>query len=276
MSNLSLEGGGAALTGEHGEARASDQPLTLCVDGASDARSIAVSRGASIVAKTNGTEAKGHSSVLLSDIDATLRAAQVTLAEIELFAVLVGPGSFTGLRAALATTKAFAAVGQRRIAAVPTLHAVALSAGASALTVAMIPAGRGEVFAQMLSVSEDRRIVELSAPAHVPPDSVVRQAAGLGAKIRWTGSGALAHAELIRNFAAGERIDVLDESDSAPSESGDASRVWKIARAVDDYATEIARLSLISYLEGTTVEAQDLRALYVRASDAELNEQCPK
>jgi tRNA threonylcarbamoyladenosine biosynthesis protein TsaB len=276
MSNTSPEGGGAALTGEKLEARAPDQPLTLCVDGASDARSIAVSRGASIVANTKGTEAKGHSSVLLSDIDATLRAAKVSLAEIELFAVAVGPGSFTGLRAAIATTKAFAAVGQRRIAAVPTLHAVALSAGASALTVAMMPAGRGEVFAQALSVGEDNRIVELSAPAHVPPASLVRRALGLGAEITWAGGGALTHAKLIRDFAAGERIDILDERDGASSESRDASRAWKIAGSVDDYASEIARLSLISHLEGATVRPQDLRALYVRASDAELNERCPK
>jgi tRNA threonylcarbamoyladenosine biosynthesis protein TsaB len=276
MSNTSPEGEGAALTGEHGEARASDSPLILCVDAASDARSVAVARGATVVAKTNGTETKGHSSVLLTDLDATLRAAGVGLAEIELFAAVVGPGSFTGLRAGLATIKAFAATGRRRIAAVPTLHAVALSAGASAHTVAMIPAGRGEVFAQALSVGEDGRVAELSAPAHAPPAALVRRAASLGAEISWAGSGALAHAELIRHVAAGEGIDLLEEGDEASRVPGRGARAWRIARAVDDYASEIASLSLISYLGGATVEARDLRALYVRASDAELNERCQK
>jgi tRNA threonylcarbamoyladenosine biosynthesis protein TsaB len=276
MSNTSPEGGGAALTGEHGEARVSAQPLTLCIDGASDARSVAVSRGATVIAKTDGTEAKGHSSVLLSDIDATLRAAGIVLAEIELFAVVIGPGSFTGLRAALATTKAFAATVLRRIAPVPTLHAVALSAGAAARTVAMIPAGRGEVFAQTLGVGEDGRVAELSPPAHVPPASLVRQAAGLDGKIMWAGSGALAHAGLIRDAAASERITLLDEDDGVSREPEQEARVWRIARAVDDYALEIARLSLNSYLAGATVRPEELRALYVRASDAELNEQCLK
>jgi tRNA threonylcarbamoyladenosine biosynthesis protein TsaB len=275
MSNLSFEGVRAARINHSREARASGAPLTLCVDSATDKRSVAVAQGINVIAKTVEAQAEGRSSVLLSDIDSTLRAAGATLSEIELFAVANGPGSFTGLRAALATIKAFAVACNKLIAAVPTLHAVALTAGASAHTVAMVPAGRGEVFAQSLRVDDEGRICELDVPAHLPPSRLMQQYAQHDGAIRWTGSGARVHLEMIREYAATAQIGFLDE-DSGARESEGGSRVWRVARPVDSYTTEIARLGLISHLEGETVRPQDLRALYVRDSDAELKEQCPR
>jgi len=43
---------------------------------------------------------------------------------------------------------------------------------------------------------------------------------------------------------------------------------------VDSYAEHIARLAFISSEKGMTVDAETLRALYVRPSDAELKERC--
>jgi tRNA threonylcarbamoyladenosine biosynthesis protein TsaB len=276
MSNPNSEGIDAVRTDDLSEARPLATPLILCVDSASDARCVAVARGAKVFARSGGGEVKGHSSVLLSDIDSALKAAGVALAEIELLAVVNGPGSFTGLRAGLATVKAFATVSDRPVAPVPTLHAVALSAGASARTVAMVPAGRGEVFAQTLRVSDEGRVVELDAPVHVPPSWLVERAAGQFGGITWAGGGARTHVELIREAAAREKINLLEGDWGGARESSGDARVWRLARAVNDYASEIARLSLISFIDAATVRPQDLRALYVRASDAELKEQCPR
>jgi tRNA threonylcarbamoyl adenosine modification protein YeaZ len=276
MSNTTLEGASISLADGRRDIRA---PLTLCVDTATDARSVAVARDGRVVAKVGGAHARGQSTVLLSEIDSTLGAAGVSLSEIELFAVAIGPGSFTGLRAALATIKAFTVIHERPIAAVPTLHAVALSAGASARTVALIPAGRGEVFAQFLRVSDDGRIAELSAPAHVSPAMLLRQALGGGGALKWVGGGAQAQRDLIREVAAQEGIEFFendfDEGEASRAVAHDV-RVWSLSSGVEDYAAEISRLGLISYLDGTTVRPQGLRALYVRLSDAELNEQCRK
>ncbi|MCL2157991.1 MAG: tRNA (adenosine(37)-N6)-threonylcarbamoyltransferase complex dimerization subunit type 1 TsaB [Oscillospiraceae bacterium] len=56
--------------------------------------------------KTNGR--LSHSESLMPMIDATLQCAGVALCEIELFAVAEGPGSFTGIRIGIATTKGLA------------------------------------------------------------------------------------------------------------------------------------------------------------------------
>jgi tRNA threonylcarbamoyladenosine biosynthesis protein TsaB len=273
MSNTSPAG--ATKTREDARVTVKEtRPLTLCIDTATDVRSVAVARGSRIISIIREAAARSKSSVLLEEIDAALGIAQVSLREIDLYAIARGPGSFTGLRAGLATTKAFASIHARPVAAVPTLHAVALSAGASTLTLAMIPAGRGEVFAQTLRVDEAGRITELSAAAHVSPAMLLRSAASERGSIKFVGGGAHAHKELIKSIAEEESIKLIDEESDVPDQCVDdavAERIWRLTGEADDYATEIARLGLISYEAGETVDAHDLAASYVRPSDAELN-----
>ena len=93
---------------------------------------------------------------------------------IELFAVTTGPGSFTGLRSGLATIKAFAATLNRPVVGVPTLHAVAFACGTAGRVLASLPAGRGEVFAQLLSTESGNVLKELSEPFHLSPQALWR------------------------------------------------------------------------------------------------------
>jgi tRNA threonylcarbamoyladenosine biosynthesis protein TsaB len=217
---------------------------------------------------------RGQSLALLSEIDATLREAEVSLSEIGLFAVAVGPGSFTGLRAALATIKAFASVRPRPVAAIQTLHAVAASAGASARTIAAIPAGRGELFAQTLAVDGRGRVEELTQARHLSPAAVIQQALASDGLIKWAGGGARVHVEHLRDSAASAGIEFVERDSSDPQRGAGRGRVWELRAEAENYAAEIAALGLISLEGGATVGAGELRALYVRLSDAELKEQC--
>src|SRR4029079_8498802 len=130
----------------------------LSLETATIGGSICVARGLDTLAARAGDSKVSHSNSLLSDISESLQAAGLTLADIQLFACASGPGSFTGLRIGIATLKALAATLQKPCAGVPTLNAIAHSAGDSSATVALLPAGRGEVFAQMFSVSADHVI----------------------------------------------------------------------------------------------------------------------
>ena len=75
------------------------------------------------------------------------------------FAVVSGPGSFTGVRVGLAAIKALAEVLQKPIAAVSLLEAIAVSCGSQGRLVAVLDAGRGEVYAGEYEVHGD--IVQL-------------------------------------------------------------------------------------------------------------------
>ena len=85
---------------------------------------------------------------LLPAAAALLTEAGVGLAQVEAFAISIGPGSFTGLRVGLATLKGLAFGTSRLAVAVPTLAALAEEAPAGeGPVVAALDARRGEVYA---------------------------------------------------------------------------------------------------------------------------------
>jgi tRNA threonylcarbamoyladenosine biosynthesis protein TsaB len=250
-------------------------PLILSLDTATAVRSVAVANGEQVLASFSGRVQKENSARVLQDIDEALAAAGVKLGDIELFAVAAGPGSFTGLRSGIATIKAFAATLGRPVAAVPTLHAVAASCGTTARRVlASLPAGRGEVFAQLLSVEGEGVVTELSEPFHLSPAALLEKAAQWGGDLTWAGAGAHAHVAAIREFAVDRKIVWRDEVVLEEELNGETGKRWTLAPLLESYAEQIAALGLINYRQGSTIVAEDLYALYVRLSDAELNERC--
>src|ERR1041385_8227775 len=101
------------------------EPLILAIETATRAGSVAVARGGSVLALREGDASISHSMNLIEMIDAVLREAGALLADVDVFAVAVGPGSFTGLRIGLATMKAFAEVNQGPVVGISTLAAIA-------------------------------------------------------------------------------------------------------------------------------------------------------
>ncbi len=152
--------------------------------------SVAVSRGDEILGVVSGDAGISHSNTLLGDVDKLLAQTQITLSQIDLFAVATGPGSFTGLRIGIATVKALAATLDRPSAGIPTLEAVALSGGVSAESVALLPAGRGEVFTQLFSVLRPDLVEALDEAAHIPPARLFERYGDLET-VTWCGEGAI-------------------------------------------------------------------------------------
>jgi tRNA threonylcarbamoyladenosine biosynthesis protein TsaB len=259
------------------------EPYILSIDTATDMRSVAVCAGLRVLAQTTGKLRSAQAANLLGDIDAALANAGLRLDQIKLLACARGPGSFTGLRAGLATMKAFAATLDKPLVGVPTLHAIARSAGVAPYIVAALPAGRGELFAQLLGCAADGMITTLNEPAHLPPHVLVERARNWPTPLRWAGSGAHTRAELIGEMAtrAGIEWRVEDEEHNTRVNNFKlqaiepvGARAWSLVPPADAYAAEIAALALCEYQSGRTLPAEEVRALYVRLSDAELNERC--
>jgi tRNA threonylcarbamoyladenosine biosynthesis protein TsaB len=224
------------------------EPLILAVETATLSGSLALTRGAEMIASLSGDPAVSHSNTLLADIDKLLRETTFKLADVDLFAVAAGPGSFTGLRIGIATVKALAATLARPCAAVPTLQAVALAGGVADASVALLPAGRGEVFAQLFSVSAEGAVT-LDEPSHISPQKMIDKYGSLE-KAVWCGEGALAQRELIESSASG--------------------RQWRIGSRTENLAQFVAVLALRNFKHDQIVAPDALQAIYVRPSDAEL------
>jgi len=227
----------------------SKEPLILAVETATLAGSLALVRGDEIIGSSTGDPAISHSNTLVADLDQLLASTKIKLPEIDLFAVAAGPGSFTGLRIGIATVKALATTLARSCAAIPTLQAIALAGGAAKYSVTLLPAGRGEVFAQLFSVAVAGTVTALDEPSHIAPQKMFDKYGSLE-KVLWCGAGAIAQRELIENASAGKE--------------------WRIAPQADNLARFVAALALRDFRAGKLVAPDALQAIYVRPSDAEL------
>jgi tRNA threonylcarbamoyladenosine biosynthesis protein TsaB len=95
-----------------------------------------------VVALEGGT----FSAQLVPQIAGLLAKHSFAKQDIGAFAVASGPGSFTGLRVGLSAIKALAEILQRPIVAVSLLEALAVSSGQTGPVVALLDAGRSEVY----------------------------------------------------------------------------------------------------------------------------------
>lgn len=66
-----------------------------------------------------------HSQTLIPMVEALLRSLQLSLSDVDAFAVSSGPGSFTGIRIGVGAVKGMAEPGQQPCAGVSTLEAIA-------------------------------------------------------------------------------------------------------------------------------------------------------
>jgi tRNA A37 threonylcarbamoyladenosine modification protein TsaB len=128
--------------------------------------------------------------------------------------------------------------------------------------VALLPAGRGELFAQLFSVA-DGQVRELDTAAHLSPDALLEKY-GEGQKLLWAGEGTYQQVEALRAWADSHNISFSD--------SGPKQYERRLAGPTNQLASSIAALAQNAYHRGETVSPNELKAVYVRASDAEINE----
>jgi tRNA threonylcarbamoyladenosine biosynthesis protein TsaB len=251
-----------------------DAPLILSLETATLGGSVFLARGSLQLARREGDAQVSQSSSLLSDINESLLEAGVSLPDVDLFACASGPGSFTGLRIGIATLKALSASLKRPCLGIPTLQAVAHAAGPSNATVAVLPAGRGEVFAQLFAVSDDQAVVELDAAAHLSPQRLVERYSAK-TNLKWAGSGAHMHRNFLESYAHENNLNftAADIDQGAPFPKPDGI-TWQLAVSEANLAKHVAALALRAFQAGQIQSPYSLSAIYVRPSDAELKEQC--
>lgn len=251
------------------ETEVGSNPLILTVETATPAGSISLTRGAAVLASSGGDFRTSHSNTLLADIDTILSRGNTSLTDIDIFAVAVGPGSFTGLRIGIATIKALAATLNRPCAGVSTLQAIAHAGGFSDASVALLPAGRGEVFAQLFMVSSTGVVTPIDEAAHISPQKLLEKYGALD-DVYWCGPGAQAQRQFINDWATRTGRQLLTDADGAFGNN--TRRGWKMAPAVANLAEHVAFLAFANARRYQLDTSSSLRASYVRPSDAELNQ----
>ena len=105
-----------------------------------------------------------HSETMLPLIDAAFRAVKLSPADVDLWGVCSGPGSFTGLRIGLAAIKGLAFATDAPCAPVSTLEALALGCtGGEGTVIPALDARRREVYWAAFDLREGSRLMPDSA-----------------------------------------------------------------------------------------------------------------
>ncbi|BBE73754.1 tRNA (adenosine(37)-N6)-threonylcarbamoyltransferase complex dimerization subunit type 1 TsaB [Oharaeibacter diazotrophicus] len=165
--------------------------IVLAFDTAHDRTAVALV-GPRLDAVRVETMERGHAERLLPLVDAVLAEAGVALADVDRFAVTVGPGSFTGIRVGVAAARGLALATGRPAVGIGSLPALAASLPepAEGPVLATVDARRGEVYAALYAA--DGR--EIEPPFAAEAADVLARIAGRATAIVGSGAPILAHA----------------------------------------------------------------------------------
>jgi tRNA threonylcarbamoyladenosine biosynthesis protein TsaB len=109
-----------------------------------------------LIAETIVNYKKKHSEKMLPAIDHLLQDSGMKLSDIDVFGVVNGPGSFTGLRIGMATAKGFSQALDKPMVTVSTLEALAYNARIYPHYICpIIDAQRGQVYAALYRFEGD-------------------------------------------------------------------------------------------------------------------------
>ncbi|NWH09148.1 MAG: tRNA (adenosine(37)-N6)-threonylcarbamoyltransferase complex dimerization subunit type 1 TsaB [Alphaproteobacteria bacterium] len=129
--------------------------IVLGLDTAQGACSAALLKDGHILARRHAAMRTGHAEALAPMVEAVLREADRVPASIDRIAVTIGPGTFTGLRVALALTRGMALALRCEIVGIGTLEAMAEAVRqegeGGGLIIVAIDARRDELYFQIFS-----------------------------------------------------------------------------------------------------------------------------
>lgn len=134
----------------------------LAFDTSSKALSVAILDGENLLADVTVNIKKNHSINLMPAIDFLMKAVDLKLTDLDRISVAQGPGSYTGLRVAVATAKTLAYTLNIELVGVSSLYALAAVADFDGLVVPVIDARRNNVYAGFYkdgqSLKDDQRM----------------------------------------------------------------------------------------------------------------------
>lgn len=217
--------------------------LILAIDTSGRRGSVALCRGDAHsfeALQLSAIDGGTYSARLIPLISEILEQHEITMTDLEGFAIVSGPGSFTGLRVGLATVKGLCEVLHRPLATVSMLEAIAIMHGEDGQTVtAVLDAGRGEIYVGDYQVS-----AQGAAPIREYITKLV-------------------------DFDAADGMRKLLTPDAAVADSLRAKAV-AVRLVAPVQASGVARIGLRKLLRGEIADYATIDVNYIRRSDAEI------
>ena len=223
----------------------------ISIDSSTQLAGIALAADETIIAETHFRAEKALSARLLPEMERMLASSGLTVGAIDLFACAIGPGSFTGVRAGVATIQGLALATGKPCAGFSTLALVAMNFPLVSLPVCpLLDARKNEVYAALYDCSS-LLPAPLLGDCVMGPEEFLRELITMtDAPVIFAGDGALRYREVIFE-RLGERA------------------VFAPPFLNSGHVANGAFLALHAYRSGQDLEPGRLLPVYLRPSEAE-------
>jgi tRNA threonylcarbamoyladenosine biosynthesis protein TsaB len=224
--------------------------LILGIDTATIQVSCAIGGHEGVLAGTRSARGKRHAESLAPAIQFACQQARVELGEIGVVAVDLGPGLYTGLRVGVAAAKAMAHALRVPMIGVPSLDLLAFPVRfTSRLIVAALDAKRGELFYAFYR-QVPGGVQRLGDHRLGSPDDLAGEVLATGEDCLLVGDGALRYRDTFEGLT---KVEIVG------------------AELAQPLASSLVMLAHARALREEWVRPWELRPLYLRKPDAEIN-----
>lgn len=214
----------------------------LAIDTSSKICSVAIVEDDNVIDELNLDDGKTHSENLMPLIDEILKKNNIDLKQIEMLAVCVGPGSFTGIRIGVATIKPIAEVLKLNLASVTSLEVLARNVENEETIVSLIDARNNQVYAGIFDSNYNPKEEYIADDINIVINTLKKYK-----NITVVGDGAILHKDLLN-----ENLENV-----------------KISEKNYQTASNVAKIGYKKMLENKLMSADEIIPIYLRKSQAE-------
>lgn len=201
-----------------------------------------------LIAETRLNVKTTHSERLMAVVNHTLLQSELSLDNIDAFAIAIGPGSFTGLRIGLSTVKGLSYATGKPVVAIPTLEAFVWNFPFSMYPVClMLDARKKEVYSAVFRW-EHGGFKKIIKEISIRPADLLKELQG---SIVFAGEGVLLYKDQI--------IEVLKER-----------AVLASPEKMVPSPANVAMLGMSKAIRGEYIDVSEAAPFYIRRSEAEV------
>ena len=202
-----------------------------------------------VIANFNINIGLTHSETLLPLIDALFSISKLSLKDIDLFAVSVGPGSFTGIRIGISTIKGFALSLNKPVISVSTLESLAYNIPYfDGIVCSILDARNNNVYAAIYDISDVPKMLGDYQTDSI--NSLINELRKHDKKILFIGDGSISYKEILQD-------EFKENAFFVPYHLNEQS------------AVSIAKAALYKFSRNEIDSVDALHPLYLRKSQAE-------
>ncbi|MBQ8828039.1 MAG: tRNA (adenosine(37)-N6)-threonylcarbamoyltransferase complex dimerization subunit type 1 TsaB [Clostridia bacterium] len=220
--------------------------LTLCIDTSCNTAGVSICENGIIISEISINDRNTHSVKLMPAVDYLFKIAGKDVSDLDLIAVVNGPGSYTGLRIGVSAAKAISYSADVPVVGVNTLDFLAYSAACAddGYICPVIDARNTHMYFALYNIQKDgcvrktERIIEYGA---MPADEMCEVVKSkTQSPVLFIGDGVIANRELLKqlfgeNFIEADSYQVLGRVSFAAKIAED---IYQSKKDIEDFSAE--------------------------------------